>query len=425
MPTTPPSLRDAARFRSVRKTTEKLCTPLTVEDHGLQSMPDASPPKWHLAHTTWFFERFVLREHMAGYTPFDERFDVLFNSYYQSVGPMHRRAGRGILSRPSLQEIMAWRSQVDAAVEELQLSCEEGGEIHRLLELGMNHEQQHQELLLTDVLHAFSQNPMEPAYGKSPLDLPPSQVAPLEYVIHDGGLEEIGAGPETFSFDNEGPRHKVFVAPFALARRLVTQGEYLEFLRADGYRRPEFWMSDGFDWVQANGIVRPLYWSSDLATVFTLAGRRPLDPSAPVCHLSAYEADAYARFAGARLPTEAEWESAVAPLAVAGNLLDTDLLDNSAGHAPAPRPAPAGNGLVQCFGDVWEWTSSAYSAYPGYHPPAGPVGEYNGKFMINQLVLRGGSCATPAAHIRATYRNFFPAATRWQFAGLRLAKDVR
>jgi ergothioneine biosynthesis protein EgtB len=352
--------------------------------------------KWHLAHTTWFFETFILERYEDDFAPFHPAFRVLFNSYYNGVGERHPRAARGLLTRPSLREVLAWRAQVDARMARL---IGDGADraLAALVMLGLQHEQQHQELMLTDVKHLLSCSALHPAYRAEVPDAAPPAPA-LDFVRFDGGLVDIGASGEGFCFDNELPRHKQYVAPFALARRLVTNGEYLAFIDAGGYRDPALWLSEGWDWVRAHGIGHPLYWQRDARgqwCEFTLHGLRPLDAAGPATHLSLYEADACARFMGARLPTEAEWEVAA--------------------------QGAAQGGLDQMFGQCWQWTSSSYAAYPGYETAAGALGEYNGKFMLNQYVLRGSSCATPPGHARASYRNFFPAAARWQFTGLRLA----
>lgn len=419
-------------YRSTRALSRALAAPLSAEDQGVQSMPDASPAKWHLAHTTWFFETFLLAPFLPDWQPYDARWGFLFNSYYEQVGERHPRPQRGLLSRPSVAEIARYRGAVDQAMGEL-LAGPSGtnAEVAALVRLGINHEQQHQELLLTDILHAFSCNPLRPAYRSTPL--PPAtpqeaaRLAPTRWVSYPGGLREIGHAGRAFAFDNESPRHIVFLRPFRLASRPVSNGEWLAFIADDGYRRPELWLSDGWAAVQAEGWRAPLYWHPDDAgdwRTMTLYGPQALDPEAPVCHVSFYEADAFARWAGKRLPTEGEWEFAAAGVPVAGNLLGTRALE----LCPLqPRPAAAavaGAPPRQLFGDVWEWTQSAYAPYPGFRPAAGAVGEYNGKFMCNQMVLRGGSCATPASHVRATYRNFFYPHQRWQFSGLRLAEDV-
>ena len=402
-------------FAAVRGRTEALVAPLSAEDACVQSMPDASPAKWHLAHTTWFFEHFILADRLPGYRVFHERFAFLFNSYYYGVGEMHLRPRRGLVTRPSLDEVRAYRAHVDQAMARL-LEREAGNpELERLVTLGLNHEQQHQELILTDIKHLLAQNPLLPAYT----ELPPAadaEAPALEWVPGRAGIVEAGhAGPE-FAFDNETPRHRVLLRDHLLASRPVTNGEYLAFIRDGGYRNTTLWLSDGWSTVTAEGWERPLYWQEDLEHAFTLGGVRPLDLAAPVAHLSYYEADAFARWAGARLPTEFEWEAAAAGVESAGNFADSGCLE--------PQPAPAGPGLRRLYGDTWEWTASPYAPYPGFRPLAGSLGEYNGKFMCSQLVLRGGSCATPAGHVRPTYRNFFYPAQRWQFSGLRLAKDA-
>ncbi|MGS1119723.1 ergothioneine biosynthesis protein EgtB [Rhodanobacter sp. UC4436_H3] len=411
----PPSARagTAARFERVRRQTPALCASLTAEDMQLQSMPDASPAKWHLAHTTWFFETFVLA-HDPAWKPRDPAWHYLFNSYYQSVGPMHVRAQRGLLSRPSLDEVRDYRRRVDEAVLAL-LDRRDDPELASLVELGLQHEQQHQELLLTDIKHAFWCNPLQPALHSSIAAPAGAPTVPLQFLPGREGIVEIGHRGEGFAFDNETPRHRTLLQPHALANRLATNAEYLAFVREGGYREPGLWLSDGWATVQREGWQHPLYWQDDLASEFTLAGVRALDPAEPVCHLSYYEADAFARWAGARLPTEAEWESAAQGVAIEGNLQESGRCQ--------PLPAHAGEGALQLFGDAWEWTASPYVGYPGYRPLPGSLGEYNGKFMCGQWVLRGGSCATPRDHIRASYRNFFPPHARWQFAGLRLGQD--
>jgi ergothioneine biosynthesis protein EgtB len=407
----------ATRYRRVRAASERLAAPLSPEDCCAQSMPDASPTKWHLAHTSWFFETFVLDP--DGRRPFHPRFRVLFNSYYNGVGEQHPRPQRGLLTRPSLEEVLAYRAHVDRGVEALLDAGVEPDAAARV-ELGLHHEQQHQELLLTDAKHLLSRNPLRPGY-RSDLAPPPSRRAPpLRWHRWASGIRSIGHAGSGFHFDNEAPRHAVVSNGFELASRLVTNAEYLAFVEAGGYADPRWWLSDGFASLRAEGWAAPAYWERDGGawTEQTLGGPRPLDPDAPVCHVSFYEADAYARFAGARLPTEAEWEIAAAPAPVHGNLVERDHLHPVAAEPSADAPA-------QLFGDVWEWTQSPYVGYPGFEPAPGAIGEYNGKFMCNQMVLRGGSCATPADHVRATYRNFFPPAARWQFSGFRLARDPR
>jgi ergothioneine biosynthesis protein EgtB len=432
----------AAIYTDVRQTTERLCAPLSAEDQVVQSMPDASPAKWHQGHTTWFYETFLLTPHCPGYRTPDPRFRFFFNSYYKRLGGHPVRAQRGLWSRPSLAEIQAYRRHVD---EHMMRWLQSGvsAEMVPLIELGCNHEQQHQELILTDIKHALWTNPLHPAYRKGEQhDHEEKTVAPLRWFDYVGGLHWIGHEGDTFAFDNESPRHQTFLQPFRLASRLVTVGEYLEFVRDGGYSRPELWLSEGWDTINAQNWRAPLYWERREDEErrdgdwfqYTLDGERPLNPAEPVCHVSYFEADAYARWAGARLATEFEWEvaatQATPPTQAAlgwgtrsntqpartANLLDSNLLHPSPANDANDHPH-------QLFGDVWEWTASPYVGYPGFRPAAGAVGEYNGKFMCNQFVLRGGSCATPANHIRATYRNFFPATARWQFTGIRLAHD--
>lgn len=417
-------------YQAVRALSEALASPLSAEDQSVQSMPDASPAKWHLAHTTWFFETFLLAPFLPDWRPYDARWGFLFNSYYESVGERHPRPQRGLLSRPSVEEIARYRATVDQAMVALLAGpTGAGARIDALVRLGINHEQQHQELLLTDILHAFSCNPLRPAYRSTPLPAATPQGAPRQapagWVSYPGGLREIGHAGRGFAFDNESPRHTVFVRPFRLASRPVSNAEWLAFIGEDGYRRPELWLSDGWAAVQAEGWRTPLYWHPDEAggwRTMTLRGPQALDPEAPVCHVSFYEADAFARWAGKRLPAEGEWEFAAAGVPVSGNLLDVKAPELGPLQPRPAAPADAG-GPRQLFGDVWEWTQSAYAPYPGFRPAAGAVGEYNGKFMCNQMVLRGGSCATPGGHVRATYRNFFYPHQRWQFSGLRLAED--
>ena len=408
----------ASRFNRIRAASLAICEPLAIEDYVAQSMPDASPLKWHLAHTSWFFEQFLLKPHLRNYRVFHPDFDYLFNSYYQALGPMHQRPQRGLLTRPTVAEVLQFREHVDEHMHTLLCRQSDAERLDTLLDLGLNHEQRHQELMLTDLKHLFSCNPLLPAYRPARTQAANSRNEALQFIAFDGGVGEIGASGGHFCFDNETPQHRALVEPFALADRLVTNAQYLEFIREDGYRRADFWLSDGWSTLTREGWMRPLYWSESLDAEFTLAGMQPLHPAAPVCHLSYYEADAFARWASARLPTEAEWELAAKGMSVSGNLLGE--ARTSALH---PVPAPGNPGLQQMFGDAWEWTASAYAAYPGYRPPAGALGEYNGKFMCSQLVLRGGSCATAMDHIRATYRNFFYPHMRWQFMGVRLARD--
>ncbi len=406
-----------ARYAATRAATVALAAGLSPEDCALQSMPDASPVKWHLAHTSWFFETFVLAPNLAGYQAFDPAFRVLFNSYYVQVGARHPRPERGLISRPGLAEVCAYRSHVDAGIARWLESGAAAPAALALLELGVHHEQQHQELILTDLKHLFSRNPARPAYRS--LATPACGAAPaLRWQAFPAGVQEIGHAGRGFCFDNEQPRHRTYLRGFELAARLVTNGEYLAFIDDQGYERPELWLSDGWDACKAQGWTAPAYWErgSDGWHIFTLGGMRALDRAEPVTHVSFYEADAFARWAGARLPTEAEWEVLAAREPADGNFVESGALH--------PVPATDAGTLQQVFGDVWEWTASAYLGYPGYRPASGAVGEYNGKFMVNQFVLRGGSCATPRAHIRATYRNFFPPAARWQFSGIRLARDA-
>jgi ergothioneine biosynthesis protein EgtB len=407
------------RFAAVRGVTMGLARPLSPEDCAIQSMPDASPVKWHLGHTTWFFETFVLAPHASGYRVFDPAYRVLFNSYYNAIGEKHPRPERGMLSRPRLEEVAAYRRHVDEAMERL-LDAPMTQEVDDLVALGLNHEQQHQELILTDVKHLLSRNPLKPAYQKR-WPLTPVEAREPEWLHLPGGVREIGHAGSGFAFDNEGPRHRVWLEPFELASHPVTHGEFMRFVEDGGYRRPELWLSAGWDAVRAGGWEAPLYWTrhDDEWRTFTLHGEVPLDPDAPVCHLSFFEADAFARWSEARLPTEAEWEVAAACVPVEGNFLESGAL-----HPLAQREAAPAGMLAQAFGDVWEWTRSDYAPYPRFRAAPGAVGEYNGKFMCNQYVLRGGSCATPASHVRATYRNFFPADARWQFSGVRLARDA-
>ncbi|MEX1828907.1 ergothioneine biosynthesis protein EgtB [Luteibacter sp. CQ10] len=409
----PPTGADlASRFLSVRRRTAALVANLRPEDTVVQSMPDASPTKWHLAHTTWFFEHFVLGRDPA-YVTSNPEWHYLFNSYYQSVGPMHARPRRGMLTRPSLDEVVDYRRRVEDAVAE-RIARGDDAELPMLVELGVQHEQQHQELLLTDIKHAFAQNPLEPAYADAPRSL--SVVAPsLRFVPFDEAVVQVGYEGEGFHFDNEGPRHRTYRQAGSLANRPATNAEYRAFVLDGGYEQPGLWLSDGWATVQAEGWKRPLYWDDALETEFTLQGRREIDPHAPVCHISYFEADAFARWAGARLPTETEWETLAEDMPVQGNLQDTGMLQ--------PRASSFETSLGQMYGDVWEWTMSPYISYPGFRPLAGSLGEYNGKFMNGQWVLRGGSCATPADHVRATYRNFFPPHARWQFSGIRLGND--
>jgi len=406
-------------YRSVRQTSRSLGAPLSDADATVQSMADASPAKWHLAHTTWFFETMVLGPHLPGYCVFDESFNFLFNSYYETIGARQPRPRRGMISRPTLETIYAYRSHVDAAIEKL-LARQPPSIVAGLIELGCHHEQQHQELLLTDILHLFSQNPLRAAYkAPGPLAVEATPSTAPGYQTFDGGLVEIGHQGDSFSFDSEGPRHRVFLESYRLADRLVTNREWIEFISEGGYGNPLLWLSEGWAKVCAEGWKMPLYWQENSGAYWTmtLRGAQPVDPAAPVTHVSYFEADAFATWAQRRLPTEAEWEHAAQNASLAGNFADSGRL--------RPKPASAPNeGLRQMFGDVWEWTRSAFLPYPRFQPMAGAVGEYNGKFMSGQFVLRGGSCVTPAGHIRASYRNFFAPEARWQFSGIRLAEDA-
>src|ERR1700676_179248 len=402
------------RFRDVRKMSMHLTRLLSAEDQMLQSMPDASPTKWHLAHTTWFFETFILQPNLPDYELFNSRYKFLFNSYYKRLGAHPNRGSRGLMSRPGLQEIHEYRDHVDRAILAVLERTPSSEDILDLIELGLNHEQQHQELIVTDIKHALWSGPLPPeAAGETHA----GSVAPqLSWIQLEGGIHSVGYAGEGFAFDNESPRHEVLLRPFQIASRAVTNAEYMKFMADDGYNRPELWLSDGWDTVRANGWDAPLYWEAgDNGSWLQFDGSRikPVDAAEPVCHVSFYEADAYARWSGARLPLEEEWEVAATRYPSKGTFLEDDVFH--------PQPAK-GDGLQQIFGDVWEWTASPYVAYPGFKPAEGLIGEYNGKFMCNQLVLRGGSCATPASHIRASYRNFFPPHARWQFSGIRLAK---
>lgn len=412
------------RYAAIRAQTEQLCAPLQIEDYVVSSMVDVSPTKWHLAHTSWFFETFVLREHWPSYVPRDDRYAYLFNSYYVQAGERHCRAQRGLVTRPTVEEVYGYRAHVDDAMRAL-LDVIGGDSAHPaapVIELGLNHEQQHQELLLTDIKHVFWTNPLRPAYVPRVLEAG-GETPALAWLAVSEGVYRIGHDPDGgdagFSFDNEGPAHRVFAESFALASRPVTNAEYLEFVEDGGYRTAPLWLSNGWATVQQRGWTAPLYWeSTDGAwTEFTLAGTRPLDPAEPVCAISYYEADAFARWAGYRLPTEMEWEIVAASAPIEGRFVEAGLFH------PGPAGATAA-AAQQLYGDVWQWTQSPYVAYPGYAPAPGAIGEYNGKWMSDQWVLRGASCATPRSHARRTYRNFFPSDARWQFAGIRLAKDA-
>ncbi len=410
-----PGLTLEQRFDAVRDRSLDLAAPLSAEDCCVQSMPDASPAKWHLAHTSWFFDVFVLEPLERNFEPFRPEFRVLFNSYYNAVGDKYPRPQRGLLTRPSLTEVRAYREDVDARVRALLTTHRTDSRLSELVELGVQHEQQHQELMLTDIKHLLSMNPMRPAYHESSERFGPV-LDPLEWIGFEGGVVAIGHDGAGFCFDNELPRHRVYLQPYQLASRPVTSGEYAQFVDQGGYALPELWLSEGWDWVRSNALRHPLYWQAGDTgwEEFTLGGLQALAPEQPVVHLSYFEADAYARWAGARLPTEAEWEHASKRCLIEGHFAGQGLL----------HPAPASRGgLRQMLGDVWEWTQSSYAPYPGFRHAEGAIGEYNGKFMVNQYVLRGGSCATPRDHIRTSYRNFFPVAARWQFSGLRLARD--
>jgi ergothioneine biosynthesis protein EgtB len=412
-----PQQKAAGQYRQVRQLSEQICAPLAIEDFVVQTMDDVSPPKWNLAHTTWFFETFLLKGFLAGYREFHPRFNYLFNSYYEAVGERHPRPGRGLLSRPTVEEVYRYRRHVDHSMMELlgQADEETWERLAPLVALGLNHEQQHQELMITDLKHILAMNPLRPVYCERRGG--PAAASELRWFDYAGGVVEIGLDGAGFSFDNERPRHKIYLEDFRLASRLVTNGEFLEFMEAGGYRQPKYWLSEGWAAVIEKGWDRPLYWEKAEGRWWqmTLSGFRRVDEHEPVCHVSYFEADAYARWRGKRLPTEGEWETAAAGLPIEGNLLG-----QGAFH---PMSAPEGGDAPrQMYGDVWEWTQSQYSPYPGFQTEEGAIGEYNGKFMCNQFVLRGGSCATPADHIRPTYRNFFPPNARWQFTGIRLAE---
>jgi ergothioneine biosynthesis protein EgtB len=407
------TLADA--YRRVRAFTERLCQPLEIEDYVVQSMPDCSPTKWHLAHVSWFFETFLLQPNVADYRSLHPQYTYLFNSYYNAVGKRHCRPKRGLISRPTVAETYRYRAYVDEHVFSLLERADQEvlDRVEPVVVLGLHHEQQHQELLVTDLKHMLAENPLHPVYRPQP-PRASGTVVPLHWRQYPGGPSWIGHAGEGFAFDNEGPRHQVFLEPFELALRPVTNGDYLAFMADGGYQRPDLWLSTGWATVQEQGWEAPLYWErqGDTWWSFTLHGFSPVDEAEPVCHVSYYEADAFARWADARLPTEAEWEVVAADTPLTGNFVESEL------YHPAPISS---EGL---FGDVWQWTQSSYAPYPGFRPAAGAIGEYNGKFMCNQYVLRGGSCATSESHLRATYRNFFPADARWQFMGLRLARDL-
>ncbi|PLS18676.1 ergothioneine biosynthesis protein EgtB [Bacillus sp. M6-12] len=409
-----------SRYKGVRLFTEQIVQPLVVEDFIIQANADSSPPKWHIAHTTWFFERFILKEYKKDYQELNPYFDYLFNSYYETIGPFHPRHKRGVLARPSVEEVFTYRKYVDENIVQLLENSSDNviEEIKGLIEIGMQHEQQHQELLITDIKYNFSQNPLYPVY--SPMKQSKNEQKPMLFIKFKGGLMEIGHSGEDFSFDNERPRHKIWLEPFTLANRPVTNLEYLLFMEDGGYKKPQFWLSDGWAAVKKFGWESPLYWRQENKqwTQFTLSGEKLLNLDEPVCHVSFYEANAYARWAGKRLPTEAEWEVAAESVVTQGNFAENQY------YHPVSAALEEQEALFKMFGDVWEWTSSAYAPYPGSKPLEGALGEYNAKFMCNQMVLRGGSCATPSSHIRTTYRNFFQPEKRWQFTGIRLAEDL-
>mgnify|MGYP002279468404 CR=1 FL=1 len=429
MNTATPALRDLdipslyQAFCDVRAESESICKPLEIEDYGIQTMPDVSPPKWHLAHTSWFFETFILKPFVKNYSVFHPKYEHLFNSYYEQVGSFHPRPERGLLSRPTVAEIYEYRQYVDKQMGELLVSLtnqipdkKDQAEILKRTGIGLNHEQQHQELMLTDIKHIFANNPLKPVY----LDLKPTpqtNASPLEWFKHPAGIYKIGYSGEDYSFDNEGPAHKVYLEPFAIASRLTTNAEFLEFIKVGGYDNPAYWLSDGWKKVQTEQWQQPFYWSKEKNIWYemTLTGMRPLDLQAPVSHVSLYEANAYANWLDKRLPTEQEWEVAASQYEITGNFREQGFLQPIVSTQ---------NETSQFFGDVWEWTQSSYSPYPGYKAAAGALGEYNGKFMSSQFVLRGGSCVTPLNHIRASYRNFFYPADRWQFSGIRIAETL-
>ncbi len=418
-----PSSRDRLlqEFRFTRALTLELADPLSTEDMVVQTMPDVSPTKWHMAHTTWFFDTFLLKPNVKPYQPFHEAFEYLFNSYYNAVGEQFPRPERGLLSRPTVSEVVDYRTHVDDGMESLIAECatDTWNEIAPLIELGIHHEQQHQELMVTDIKHVLSWNPLKPAaYGVKPKVL--RKAASLSFIDFEGGIFEFGHQSPAFAFDCEGPRHEELVRPFQMANRPVTNGEFLEFIEDGGYRTPHLWLSDGWADLQEGNWQCPLYWSQEdgVWTEFTLHGPQKLNPVLPLTHVNYYEAAAFAAWKGARLPYETELELAADTQDVCGNFLTTEHMH------PSPVESLESGKLLQIYGDVWEWTQSAYSPYPGFSPAAGAVGEYNGKFMSGQLVLKGGSCATPPGHMRPTYRNFFPPAARWQFSGIRLAKDI-
>jgi len=417
-------VEDAVTYDRVRRRSVALCEPLAIEDYGVQPIVDASPPKWHLAHTTWFFETFLLKPFVAGYRPFNPAFEYLFNSYYEGVGQPYPRPERGALSRPTVAEVLDYRAHVDEAMHALlgedAEDAEDDADVHVRTLLGIHHEQQHQELLVTDIKANLGLNPLKPAYVDAADATAAGMPVPMGFTDYSGGIMQVGAAEGGgFRFDNECPRHRCWIDDFALANRLVTNAEFADFIDDGGYESPSLWLAEGWNWCRERSVDAPMYWRRGEGewVEYRLDGEGPLVPASPVTHVSHFEADAYARWAGARLPTEEEWECAAAEHAVSGNL---------GGDSDGPHPEPASDGrMAQLFGDCWEWTGSAYAAYPGFEPLGGTLGEYNGKFMSGQMVLRGGSCATPAGHIRATYRNFFYPRDRWQFTGIRLARSLR
>src|SRR6266850_1391929 len=418
-------LRD--RFHQIRTFTNALCAGLEPEDYVVQSMPDVSPTKWHFAHTTWFFETFILKKFIAAYQSAIPEYAYLFNSYYNAAGDMHRRDLRGLISRPTVRQAQRYRASIDSHIDDLLSGADEKllDEIEPILVLGFHHEQQHQELLVTDIKHVFAQNPLYPVFRERTIEIVPPGSSPMHFLEFEETIVEIGHSGRGFAYDNEGPRHRALIPASSLASRPVTNGEYIAFIEDNGYTRPEFWLSLGWMTVNEQRWNAPLYWTKRDGAWwnFTLSGLRPVDQSEPVTHVSYFEADAYANWAGARLPTEFEWERAALSCPIEGNFVETELFHPVAVVSAVSGDKP-GKGLHQIFGDVWEWTRSAYSPYPGYRAAPGALGEYNGKFMCNQYVLRGGSCATSQSHIRATYRNFFQPEKRWQFTGLRLARDL-
>jgi ergothioneine biosynthesis protein EgtB len=431
-PTAPPRSSAAAsraedllaRFHQVRKFTTLLCEGLAPEDCVVQSMPEVSPTKWHLAHTTWFFEAFILKKWITGYSPAVPEYAYLFNSYYNAAGDMHRRDLRGLISRPTVDETKRYRASIDSHIDDLLADAgeKELAELEPLITLGIHHEQQHQELLITDIKHVFAQNPLHPVYRERKVDPRADKIGtnPAHFIEFDAAIVDVGHDGSSFCYDNEGPRHRALVPEFSLANRLVTNAEYLEFMEDNGYARSELWLSLGWTTLNEQRWSAPLYWEKRDGEWwnFTLSGFRPIDRSEPVTHISYFEADAFANWANARLPTEFEWERAATKVGIDGNFIETERF-----HPKPLTASPQGQGLQQMFGEVWEWTRSAYSPYPGYRAAPGALGEYNGKFMCNQYVLRGGSCATSRTHIRKTYRNFFQPDKRWQFTGIRLAHD--